>query len=101
MHGLGFFFIGYLSSIFAEQAGKQRGQIEVQKKNIGRLEELNRVVIENLDFGLITLDYEDQSGASIRPERKSWAGFRGIEKPAPHRPIFRYGIRFWVLRALP
>ena len=60
MHCLGFFFIGYLSGIFAEQAGKQRSQIEDQRKNIDRLEELNRVVIENLDFGLITLDYEDK-----------------------------------------
>ena len=60
MHGLGFFFIGYLSSFFAEQAGKQRGQIEIQKKNIDQLEELNRVVIENLEFGLITLNDEDR-----------------------------------------
>ena len=60
MHGLGFIFIGYLSSFFAEQAGKQRGQIEIQKKNIDQLEELNRVVIENLEFGLITLNDEDR-----------------------------------------
>ena len=60
MHGLGFFLIGYLSGFFAEQAGKQRGQIEIQKKNIDQLEELNRVVIENLEFGLITLNDEDR-----------------------------------------
>ncbi len=66
MHGLGFFFIGYLSSVFAEQAGKQRGQIEIQKKNIDQLEELNRVVIENIDIGLITLDDEDKI-KSINP----------------------------------
>ncbi len=60
MHGLGFIFVGYLSSLFAEQAGKQRGQIEIQKKNIDQLEELNRVVIENLEFGLITLNDEDR-----------------------------------------
>ena len=60
MNGLGFFFVGYLSSIFAEQAQKQRSQIESQKKNIYQLEELNRIVIENLDMGLITLDDENK-----------------------------------------
>jgi two-component system, NtrC family, sensor histidine kinase PilS len=60
MNGIGFFFVGYLSSIFAEQAQKQRSQIESQRKNIDQLEELNRIVIENLDIGLITLDDNNQ-----------------------------------------
>lgn len=60
MNGMGFFFVGYLSSIFAEQTQKQRSQIESQRKNIDQLEELNRVVIENLDLGLITLDHENK-----------------------------------------
>jgi two-component system sensor histidine kinase PilS (NtrC family) len=60
MNGLGFFFVGYLSSFFAGQAQKQQSQIESQKKNIYQLEELNRIVIENLDIGLITLDIEDK-----------------------------------------
>jgi two-component system, NtrC family, sensor histidine kinase PilS len=60
MNGLGFFFIGHLSSIYAQQAQKQRRQIENQKKNIDQLEALNRIVIENLDIGLITLDEDNQ-----------------------------------------
>ena len=44
----------------AGQAQKQQSQIESQKKNIYQLEELNRIVIENLDIGLITLDIEDK-----------------------------------------
>ncbi|MBI4764150.1 MAG: PAS domain S-box protein [Deltaproteobacteria bacterium] len=60
MNGLGFFFVGSLNSIFAKQAQKQQSQIESQRKNIFQLEELNRIVIENLDIGLITLDRENK-----------------------------------------
>jgi two-component system, NtrC family, sensor histidine kinase PilS len=60
INGMGFFFVGYLSSIFSEQAQKQRDQIESQRKNIDRLEEWNRIVIENLDIGLITLDDDNK-----------------------------------------
>ena len=60
MNELGFFFVGYLNSIFAKLAQKQRSQIESQRKNIYQLEELNRIVIENLDIGLITLDEENK-----------------------------------------
>jgi two-component system sensor histidine kinase PilS (NtrC family) len=60
INGMGFFFVGYLSSIFSEQAQKQRNQIESQKKNIDQLEEWNRIVIENLDIGLITLDDDNK-----------------------------------------
>jgi two-component system, NtrC family, sensor histidine kinase PilS len=56
MHGIGFLLVGYLSSSFAEQTVQQRGQIEIQRRNIDQLEGLNRIIIENLDFGLITLD---------------------------------------------
>jgi two-component system sensor histidine kinase PilS (NtrC family) len=56
MHGIGFFCVGYISSFFVEQTRKQWGQIEDQKKSIDQLEELNRIVIENLEIGLITLD---------------------------------------------
>ena len=78
MNGIGFFFVGYLSSIFAEQTQKQKSQIESQRKNINQLEELNRIVIENLDMGLITLDYENKIQSINRPERKFWAGVPGI-----------------------
>lgn len=60
MNGLGFFLVGYLSSIITEQAQKQQSQIEKQRKNIYQLEEMNRIVIENLDIGLITLDDENR-----------------------------------------
>ncbi len=60
MNGIGFLGVGYLSSIFSEQVLKQRGQIEIQKKNINQLEAMNRLIIENLDMGLITLDHEDK-----------------------------------------
>jgi two-component system sensor histidine kinase PilS (NtrC family) len=73
MHGVGFFLVGYFSSIFAEQTKKQRGQIEIQRKNIVQLEELNRIVIENLDIGLITLDYEHKI-QSINPEGEKILG---------------------------
>jgi two-component system sensor histidine kinase PilS (NtrC family) len=59
MYGAGFFLVGYVSSLFAEQTVKQRSQIENQKKDIDQLEELNRMIIENLDFGLITLDHQN------------------------------------------
>lgn len=78
MHGLGFFFIGYVSGIFAEQARKQRGQIEDQRKDIDRLEELNRIVIENLDFGLITLNYENKI-RSVNPAGEKILGRRSEE----------------------
>jgi len=60
MNGMGFFFTGYLSSFFSEQSRVQRSQIEIQKKNIVQLKELNRIIIENLDIGLITLDFENK-----------------------------------------
>jgi two-component system, NtrC family, sensor histidine kinase PilS len=78
MHGVGFFLVGYFSSIFAEQTRKQRGQIEIQRENIVQLEELNRIVIENLDIGLITLDYENKI-QSINPEGEKILG-RGLEE---------------------
>ena len=88
MHGLGFFLIGYLSSFFAEQAGKQRGQIEIQKKNIDQLEELNRVVIENLEFGLITLNDEDRI-QSVNPAGEKILGrFSGELKNLPLIALF-------------
>lgn len=59
MHTVGFFLVGYLSSAFAEQTVQQKGQIEVQKRNINQLEGMNRIIIENLDFGLVTLDQAD------------------------------------------
>jgi two-component system sensor histidine kinase PilS (NtrC family) len=59
MHGVGFLLVGYLGSSFAEQTVQQRGQLEIQKRNIDQLEGLNRIIIENLDFGLITLDNEN------------------------------------------
>ncbi len=60
MSELGFFFVGYLNSIFTKHSQNQRSQIESQRKNIYQLEELNRIVIENLDIGLITLDEENK-----------------------------------------
>lgn len=60
MNGIGFFLIGYLSSILAQQVLKQKGQLEIQKKNIDQLEAMNRIIIENLDMGLLTLDYENK-----------------------------------------
>lgn len=56
MNGIGFFFVGYLGSLFSEQTRRQQDQIEQQKKNIIRLEEWSRLVVENLDMGLLTLD---------------------------------------------
>ncbi len=88
MHGLGFFLIGYLGGFFAEQAGKQRGQIEIQKKNIDQLEELNRVVIENLEFGLITLNDEDRI-QSVNPAGEKILGrVSGELKDLPLSALF-------------
>lgn len=56
MNGLGFFFVGYLGSLLSELTRRQQDQIEVQKRNIARLEEWNRLMVENLDMGLLTLD---------------------------------------------
>jgi two-component system, NtrC family, sensor histidine kinase PilS len=84
MNGLGFLFVGYLSSIFAEQAQNQRSQIEIQKKNIDQLEELNRIVIENLDMGLITLDYANKI-LSINPAGEKILGRRF--KDLIHQPL--------------
>jgi len=66
MHLVGFFCVGYFSSIFAEQVRRQRSQLEKQQRNIDQLEELHRIVIENLDIGLITLDNRNQI-VSINP----------------------------------
>jgi two-component system, NtrC family, sensor histidine kinase PilS len=74
MHGVGFFLVGYLSSLFAEQTVKQWNQIENQKKNIDQLEELNKVIIENLDFGLMTLDYENNI-QSVNPAGEKILGW--------------------------
>ena len=110
MHGVGFMLVGYLSSIFAEQAVKQRGQIEIQKKNIDQLEGLNRIIIENLDFGLITLDQENNiqtinpAGARIlglEVDQVKQAGLSAVfpeiqlhsetgNSPAPNRQEFMY-----------
>jgi two-component system, NtrC family, sensor histidine kinase PilS len=74
MHGVGFFLVGYLSSLFAEQTVRQQSQIENQKKNIDQLEELNRVIIENLDFGLMTLD-EANNIQSLNPTGEKILGW--------------------------
>ncbi|MEW6188394.1 MAG: ATP-binding protein [Thermodesulfobacteriota bacterium] len=60
MNGLGFFFVGFLGSVFTEETRRQRSQIETQKKNIEQLEQLNRIVVENLEMGLLTLDHENK-----------------------------------------
>jgi two-component system, NtrC family, sensor histidine kinase PilS len=59
MYGAGFFLVAYLGGIFAEQTRKQRTQIEIQRKKLVQLEEFNRIIIENLDTGLITLDHNN------------------------------------------
>ncbi len=84
MNGLGFLFVGYLSGVFAEQAQKQRSQIESQKKNIDQLEELNRTVIENLDMGLITLSRENKI-LSINPAGEKILGRKS--KELVHQPL--------------
>lgn len=73
MNGAGFLFVGYLSSMLAEQTRKQQNQIESQQKSIVQLEELNRIVIENLDIGLITLDHDNKI-QSINPTGKILLG---------------------------
>jgi two-component system sensor histidine kinase PilS (NtrC family) len=73
MHGIGFFCVGFFSSTFAEQTRKQWGQIEIQRESIGQLEELNRIVIENIDIGLITLDHDDKI-LSINPAGETILG---------------------------
>lgn len=88
MHGVGFFLVGHFSSLFAEQTRKQRTQIENQRKNIVQLEELNRVIIENLDIGLITLDYENKI-QSINPEGEQILGRASKElKNKPLKALF-------------
>lgn len=84
MHGVGFFLVGFFSSLFAEQTRKQQSQIENQRKNIVQLEELNRVIIENLNIGLITLDYENKI-QSINPEGEEILG-RG-SKELENKPL--------------
>jgi two-component system, NtrC family, sensor histidine kinase PilS len=84
MNGMGFFFVGFLSSIFAEQTLKQRSQIESQRKSIDQLEELNRIVIENLDIGLITLDYENKIQSINRAGEKILGRRAG---DLVHRPL--------------
>jgi two-component system sensor histidine kinase PilS (NtrC family) len=75
MNGIGFYFVGYLGSHFAEQTRRQYRQIEAQRKDITRLEQWNRLVVENLDMGLMTLDREGRI-LSINP-----AGEKILRRP--------------------
>jgi two-component system sensor histidine kinase PilS (NtrC family) len=84
MNGLGFFFVGLLGSVFSEETRRQRDQIEHQKKNIEQLEQLNRIVIENLEMGLLTLDHENKI-LSINRAGEKILGLRAEE--LVHRPL--------------
>jgi two-component system sensor histidine kinase PilS (NtrC family) len=62
----GFFFVGFLSSLFPEQFSRQRKQLAQQQQNIDQLAEFNRLIIDNLDMGLITLN-DRQQILSVNP----------------------------------
>ncbi len=83
MNGLGFFLFCYFGSLLGEQAKKQQSQITLQQKNIEQLEQLHRVMIENLEMGLLTLDAEDRI-LSINPAGERILGLRAealMQKP--------------------
>jgi two-component system, NtrC family, sensor histidine kinase PilS len=88
MHTVGFFLVGYLSSAFAEQTVQQKNQIEIQKKNIDQLEGMNRIIIDNLDFGLVTLDPDDHI-QTINPAGEMILGCRSDQlKDRPLQTVF-------------
>ncbi len=78
LNGAGFFFVGYLASLFSEESRKQSSQIESQKRDLNDLEERNKVIFENLDFGIITLN---QKGLvlSINPAGEKVLGLSSPE----------------------
>ena len=69
----GFFFVGFLGSWLPEQFSRQRHQLVQQQKDIDQLEEVNRLIIHNLDMGLITLNDRRQI-LTINPAGKKILG---------------------------
>jgi two-component system, NtrC family, sensor histidine kinase PilS len=78
LNGAGFVLAGYLGGLFSEQSEKQRSQIERQQKDIDQLEEVNRVIWENLDFGLLTLDQSNRI-LSLNPRGEQILGCTALE----------------------
>lgn len=69
----GFFFVGFLSSLFPEQFSRQRSQLARQQKDLDQLAEFNRLIIDNLDMGLVTLNGRQQI-LSVNPAGRKILG---------------------------
>jgi two-component system sensor histidine kinase PilS (NtrC family) len=86
LNGAGFVLAGYLGSLFSEQTERHRRQIEKQQKEIDQLEEVNRIIWENLDFGLLTLDQNNRI-LMLNPRGEQILGYTAAElkgKPLEH-----------------
>jgi two-component system sensor histidine kinase PilS (NtrC family) len=76
----GFFFVGFLSSLFPEQSSRQRSQLARQQKDLDHLAEFNRLIIDNLDMGLVTLN-DRQQILSVNPAGRK---ILGLEEAVLH-----------------
>ncbi len=55
-HILGFFTVAYLVGYLAEKTARMERQLEEKEVDFDRLESLNRLIVENIPTGIMTLD---------------------------------------------
>ncbi|MCK5235794.1 MAG: PAS domain S-box protein [Deltaproteobacteria bacterium] len=57
---LAFFVVAYLAGHLVEKAERVEKELEDKEIDFGRLEELNRVVVDNISSGIMTVDENDR-----------------------------------------
>ncbi|VAV83859.1 hypothetical protein MNBD_DELTA01-1559 [hydrothermal vent metagenome] len=57
-HAIGLFTVAYLTGRYVEKAMRMEKRLEEREVDLGRLETLNKTVVENIPAGIMTIDKE-------------------------------------------
>jgi len=57
-HAIGLFTVAYLTGRYVEKANQMERRLEEREVDLGRLETLNKTVVENIPAGIMTIDKE-------------------------------------------
>ncbi len=57
-HAIGLFTVAYLTGRYVEKATQMEKRLEEREVDLGRLETLNKTVVENIPAGIMTIDKE-------------------------------------------
>jgi len=57
-HAIGLFTVAYLTGRYVEKAVRMEKRLEEREMDLGRLETLNKTVVENIPAGIMTIDKE-------------------------------------------